>query len=65
MPTTNSTPAELRLFGRPLIALVKICWAVPGASLSRLSISVLVAEWPTSPTIEISAITAGKMARIP
>jgi hypothetical protein len=64
-PTTNRMPAAPWLFCRFLIAFVKMSLAGPGATLPRLSISGWVAEWPTSPRIETSASSAGKIARIP
>jgi hypothetical protein len=47
-----------------LIALVKMALAGPGAAELMLSISACVAEWPSSPTTEISAMSAGKIARM-
>ena len=47
------------------MALVMICFAGPGATTPRLSISGWVADLPISPRIEISARRAGKIERIP
>ncbi len=59
MKARPAAPLELETF---LIALVKMSLAGPGATLSTLSSSVCVSEWPTSPMIEISAMIAGKIA---
>ena len=45
------------------MALVKTSFAGPGVSLPRLSSRGCVAELPTSPRIETSAMSAGKIAR--
>jgi hypothetical protein len=47
------------------MALVKISLAGPGATAPRLSISGCVAESPTSPRIDTSTISAGKIASTP
>ena len=47
------------------MALVKICFAGPGATLPRLSISGCVADWPTSPRTEMMTMIIGKMASTP
>jgi len=65
MPTMKITPAAPRLLLRFSIALVKIVLAGPGATLLRFSISGWVAEWPTRPRIETSAMMAGKIASTP
>ena len=44
------------------MALVKISWAGPGATVPRLSISGCVADSPTRPRIETRTISAGKIA---
>ena len=44
------------------IALVKMSFAGPGATLPRLSISGWVADSPISPSTETSTISAGKIA---
>jgi hypothetical protein len=61
----KTTPAVPWLFCKFWIALVKIVFAGPGATLPRFSISGCVAEWPTSPRTETSAIIAGKIASTP
>ena len=43
------------------MASVKISWAGPGATFSRLSMSGWVAESPISPRADTSTIRAGKM----
>ena len=55
----------LRFFESSLTALVRMSLAGPGVNALRLSSRVLVADWPTRPTIEISAISAGKIDRTP
>ncbi len=65
MPTMNRMPAAPRLRCRFWIALAKIWWTDPGASLLRLAISGWSAEVPISPRIETSAMIAGKMASTP
>jgi hypothetical protein len=42
-----------------------MCCAGPGAKLRRLFSSGFVADLPIRPRIETSAISAGKMERIP
>ena len=59
----NRTPAAPWSPWRFSIALVKISLAGPGATVPRLSISGCVADSPTSPRIETSTISAGKIAR--
>ena len=64
-PTTKNRPAWPLLFWRFAIAFVKISLAGPGATVLMLSMSGWVAEAPTSPRIETSAISIGKIERIP
>ncbi len=47
------------------IALVKISFAGPGATLPRLSISGWVADSPIRPSTDTSTISAGKIASTP
>ena len=46
----------------PLIALVRMSWAGPGLSFFTLSSSESLTEEGSSPTIEMSAMSAGKRA---
>ena len=61
----KSTPEVPRLRWMFSIALVKMLFAGPGATLPRFSISGCVAECPIKPRIETSAIKAGKIAKTP
>ena len=65
IPTMKRIPAAPRLCCMLVIALVRIWCTDPGASLLRLSINGCVADGPISPRIETSAMSAGKIARIP
>jgi hypothetical protein len=64
-PTMNATPAAPRLASMFLIALVRICLVVPGATELRLWISDWVTEWPSSPTTETITTSIGKIASTP
>ena len=61
-PKTKNTPAAPWLPWMFLIALVKMSFAGPGATLPRLSIRGWVAESPISPSTETITISAGKIA---
>ena len=61
MPITKNTPAAPWLSSMFSIALVKMSWAGPGATLPRLSISGCVADSPMRPSTETSTISAGKI----
>ena len=59
------TPAEPWLFWRFWIACVTMSFAGPGATELMLSSSGCVADWPNSPSSEISASSIGKIDRTP
>src|SRR5919108_4072500 len=64
-PTRNVRPAAPLLACRLLSEPVRISLAGPGAMVLRLSSRGWVADWPTSPRIETSARSAGKIERTP
>ena len=47
------------------MALVKICFAAPGATAPRLLISGWVTELPIRPSTDTITMIIGKMARTP
>ncbi len=61
-PNTKNAPAAPWLPWMSLIALVKMSFAGPGATLLRLSSRGSVAESPISPSTETITISAGKIA---
>jgi hypothetical protein len=58
-------PPALRFLERPLTALVRMSFAGPGVNVCRLVSSEFVADEPSSPTTEMSAISAGKIESTP
>jgi hypothetical protein len=58
-------PPVLWFFESPVTAFVRMSFAGPGVNERRLLSRELVAEDPSSPTTEIKAIRAGKIASTP
>src|SRR4051812_45277540 len=65
MPTMNSPPAAPWFCASPLMALVMIDFAGPGANVPTFLVNESVAVGPSSPTIDTIASSAGKMASTP
>ncbi len=61
----KATPEALPALSRFRIAFVKISCAGPGATSSRFSMSVSVADSPIRPITDTTTSNAGKIARTP